>query len=212
MSHSHKSSKNPTENMSSDGCDYEQLAEDEDYRTLSKERIGKSDSKTKSKSKSKTKSSSIKNTRLKSTSSENIALLDPERPKVKVKPEKKKKNTSDSRSRFKSDCKNDQKENLNDTSTSNTFSNFLTNTLFNLSFFVNNSSNQNHNQNYKTLPDQSISTSETSLGPRNNSEDTSDMQILNQCNDKPYVVNIINSIIGVAILAIASTFKDTGIL
>lgn len=33
-----------------------------------------------------------------------------------------------------------------------------------------------------------------------------------RANDKPYVVNIINSIIGVAILAIASTFKDTGII
>lgn len=31
-------------------------------------------------------------------------------------------------------------------------------------------------------------------------------------NDKPYVINIVNSIIGVAILAIASTFKDTGVI
>ena len=31
-------------------------------------------------------------------------------------------------------------------------------------------------------------------------------------SDKPYIINIINSIIGVAILAISSTFKETGIL
>ena len=31
-------------------------------------------------------------------------------------------------------------------------------------------------------------------------------------SDKPYIINIVNSIIGVAILAISSTFKETGIL
>lgn len=33
-----------------------------------------------------------------------------------------------------------------------------------------------------------------------------------ETSDKPYIINIVNSIIGVAILAISSSFKDTGLL
>ena len=42
--------------------------------------------------------------------------------------------------------------------------------------------------------------------------DTEDLEMPSREADRPYVINIVNSIIGVAILAIASTFKDTGIV